>query len=197
MIDNPRRTGYNSIHLQKILKHLVPGAGNRVFLMYERSPIMAEGTILTESGLKKLEEELDYLVSVRRNEISEQIAVARGFGDLSENAEYDEAKKEQAKVEEQITKLQQTIRTATVVADDEITTERVSIGTVVKVKDLDDGETYEYAIVGANEADPMENKISNESPVGAGLIGMKKNQTATIVIPAGTLRYKIISIKKN
>ena len=157
---------------------------------------MAEGTILTESGLKKLEEELDYLVSVRRNEISEQIAVARGFGDLSENAEYDEAKKEQAKVEEQITKLQQTIRTATVVADDEITTERVSIGTIVKVKDLDEGESYEYAIVGANEADPMENKISNESPVGAGLIGAKRNQTVTITIPAGTLRYKVTSIKK-
>ena len=157
---------------------------------------MAEGTILTESGLKKLEEELDYLVSVRRNEISEQIAVARGFGDLSENAEYDEAKKEQAKVEEQITKLQNTIRTATVVADDEITTERVSIGTIVKVKDLDDGETYEYAIVGANEADPMEDKISNESPVGAGLVGMKRNQTATIAIPDGVIRYKILSIKK-
>ena len=157
---------------------------------------MAEGVILTQSGLKKLEEELDYLITVRRNEISEQIAVARGFGDLSENAEYDEAKKEQAKVEEQITKLQQTIRTATVVADDEITTERVSIGTIVKVKDLDDGETYEYAIVGANEADPMENKISNESPVGAGLIGAKRNQTVTIIIPAGTLRYKVTSIKK-
>ncbi len=157
---------------------------------------MAEGTILTESGLKKLEEELDYLISVRRNEISEQIAVARGFGDLSENAEYDEAKKEQAKVEEQITKLQATIRTATVVADDEITTERVSIGTIVKVKDLDDGESYEYAIVGANEADPMENKISNESPVGAGLIGAKRNQTVTITIPAGVLRYKVTSIKK-
>ena len=157
---------------------------------------MAEGTILTESGLKKLEEELDYLITVRRNEISEQIAVARGFGDLSENAEYDEAKKEQAKVEEQITKLQQTIRTATVVADDEITTERVSIGTIVKVKDLDEGESYEYAIVGANEADPMENKISNESPVGAGLIGAKRNQTVTITIPAGTLRYKVTSIKK-
>lgn len=155
-----------------------------------------KGTVLTESGLKKLQEKLDYLVSVRRNEISEQIAIARGFGDLSENAEYDEAKKEQAKVEEEITRLQNTIRTATVVADDEITTEKVSIGTVVKVKDLDDGETYEYAIVGANEADPMENKISNESPVGAGLIGMKKNQTATINIPAGVLRYKITSIKK-
>jgi len=159
---------------------------------------MAEekGVILTESGLKKLEEELDYLVSVRRNEISEQIAVARGFGDLSENAEYDEAKKEQAKVENEITRLQQTIRTATVVADDEISTDRVNIGTIVKVKDLDDGETYEYAIVGANEADPTENKISNESPVGAGLIGAKRNQTVTIEIPAGELRYKITSIKK-
>ena len=157
---------------------------------------MADGIILTESGLKKLEEELDYLVSVRRNEISEQIAVARGFGDLSENAEYDEAKKEQAKVEEQITRLQATIRTATVVADDEITTEKVSIGTVVKVKDLDDGETYEYAIVGANEADPLEDKISNESPVGAGLIGKKKNATVEIAIPAGTIRYKILAIRK-
>ena len=148
---------------------------------------MAEekGTILTESGLKKLQEQLDYLVSVRRNEISEQIAIARGFGDLSENAEYDEAKKEQAKVEEEINRLQATIRTATVVADDEITTERVSIGTVVKVKDLDENETYEYAIVGANEADPVENRISNESPVGAGLLGAKRNQTVTITIPAG------------
>ena len=159
---------------------------------------MAEekGTILTESGLKKLEEQLDYLISVRRNEISDQIAVARGFGDLSENAEYDEAKKEQAKVEEQITRLQATIRTATVVADDEITTERVSIGTVVKVKDLDENETYEYAIVGANEADPVENRISNESPVGAGLLGAKRNQTVTITIPAGTIRFKVLSIKK-
>ena len=101
-----------------------------------------KGTVLTESGLKKLQEKLDYLVSVRRNEISEQIAIARGFGDLSENAEYDEAKKEQAKVEEEINKLQATIRTATVVADDEITTERVSIGTIVKVKDLDENESY-------------------------------------------------------
>ncbi len=159
---------------------------------------MAEekGTILTESGLKQLEEKLDYLISVRRNEISEQIAVARGFGDLSENAEYDEAKKEQAKVEEEITRLQATIRTATVVADDEISTERVSIGTIVKVKDADTGDTFEYAIVGANEADPMEDKISNESPVGAGLLGAKRNQVVTITIPAGTIRYKIVSIKK-
>ena len=153
-------------------------------------------TILTESGLKKLEEQLDYLITVRRNEVSEQIAVARGFGDLSENAEYDEAKKEQAKVEEEITRLQATIRTATVVADDEITTEKVSIGTVVKVKDLDTGDTYEYSIVGANEADPFEDKISIESPVGQGLQGAKKNQTVEISIPAGTLKYKVLSIRK-
>ena len=159
---------------------------------------MAEekGTILTESGLKKLEEQLDYLISVRRNEISEQIAIARGFGDLSENAEYDEAKKEQGRVEAEITRLQATIRNATVVADDEITTERVSIGTVVKVKDMDDGETYEYSIVGANEADPMADKISNESPVGAGLLGAKRNQVVEIIIPAGVLHYKVTSIKR-
>lgn len=159
---------------------------------------MAEekSTILTESGLQKLKEQLDYLVSVRRNEISEQIAIARGFGDLSENAEYDEAKKEQAKVEEEITRLQQTIRTATVVGDDEITTEKVSIGTIVKVKDMDEGETYEYAIVGANEADPYEDKISNESPVGAALLGAKRNQIITIEVPMGTLKYKIMSIRK-
>ncbi len=159
---------------------------------------MAEekGTVLTESGLKKLEEQLDYLVSVRRNEISEQIAVARGFGDLSENAEYDEAKKEQGRVEAEITRIQATIRTVTVVADDEITTERVSIGTVVTVKDLDDGETYEYSIVGGNEADPFENRVSNESPVGAGLLGAKTGETVTIVIPAGQLRYKVEAIRK-
>ena len=159
---------------------------------------MAEekSTILTESGLQKLKDQLDYLISVRRNEISEQIAIARGFGDLSENAEYDEAKKEQAKVEEEITRLQQTIRIATVVGDDEITTEKVSIGTIVKVKDMDDGETYEYAIVGANEADPYEDKISNESPVGAALLGAKRNQVITIEVPMGTLKYKIMSIRR-
>ncbi len=159
---------------------------------------MAEekGTVLTESGLKKLEEQLDYLISVRRNEISEQIAIARGFGDLSENAEYDEAKKEQAKVEAEITRIQATIRTATVVGDDEITTEQVSIGTVVKVKDLEDGEVYEYAIVGANEADPFEDRISNESPVGKGLLGAKAGDTVEIDIPAGTMRYQIQAIRK-
>lgn len=159
---------------------------------------MAENqkTVLTEEGLKKLEAQLDYLISVRRNEVSEQIAVARGFGDLSENAEYDEAKKEQAKVEEEIVRLTNTIRTAVVVADSDISTEKVSVGTTVRVKDMDTGDEDEYAIVGANESDPYENKISNESPVGAGLLGAKKGQTVTIEIPAGELHYEVLEIKR-
>ena len=152
--------------------------------------------VVSPEGMEKLKQQLHYLENVRRPQVAEQIAIARGYGDLSENAEYDEAKKEQAKVEAEITRLQATIRTATVVADDEITTEKVSIGTSVKVKDLDDGETYTYSIVGANEADPFEDKISVESPVGEGLVGAKRNQTVTINVPAGTLRYKILSISK-
>ena len=153
-------------------------------------------TVLTEEGLKKLEAQLDYLVSVRRNEVSEQIAIARGFGDLSENAEYDEAKKEQAKVEEEIIRLTNTIRTAVVVADSEISTEKVSVGTSVRVKDVDTGDEDVYAIVGAEESDPYENKISNESPVGAGLLGAKRGDVVSIEIPAGILRYEILDITR-
>ena len=153
-------------------------------------------TVLTEEGLKKLEAQLDYLVSVRRNEVSEQIAIARGFGDLSENAEYDEAKKEQAKVEEKIVRLTNTIRTAVVVADSEISTEKVSVGTSVRVKDVDTGDEDVYAIVGAEESDPYENKISNESPVGAGLLGAKRGDVVSIEIPAGILRYEILDITR-
>ena len=153
-------------------------------------------TVLTEEGLKKLEAQLDYLVSVRRNEVSEQIAIARGFGDLSENAEYDEAKKEQAKVEEEIVRLTNTIRTAVVVADSEISTEKVSVGTSVRVKDVDTGDEDVYAIVGAEESDPYENKISNESPVGAGLLGAKRGDVVSIEIPAGILRYEILDMTR-
>lgn len=153
-------------------------------------------TVLTEEGLKKLEAQLDYLVSVRRNEVSEQIAIARGFGDLSENAEYDEAKKEQAKVEEEIVRLTNTIRTAVVVADSEISTEKVSVGTSVRVKDVDTGDEDVYAIVGAEESDPYENKISNESPVGAGLLGARRGDVVSIEIPAGILRYEILDITR-
>ena len=110
--------------------------------------------IMTEEGMRKLQEQLDYLIGTRRNEIAHQIEVARGFGDLSENAEYTEAKNDQAKLEEEITRLQKAINTAIVVADSEITTDKVSVGTTVTIQDMDEGDTFTYAIVGAEEADP-------------------------------------------
>ena len=152
--------------------------------------------IMTEEGLRKLQEQLDYLVGVRRNEVAHKIEVARGFGDLSENAEYDEAKKEQGQLEEDIARLTKVISTAVVVADNEISTDKVSVGTTVKVQDVDSGDVYEYAIVGAEEADPYEDKISNESPVGAGLMGAAKGQTVEIEVPMGLLRYKVLDIKR-
>ena len=150
--------------------------------------------IMTEEGLRKLQEQLDFLVGVRRNEVAHKIEVARGFGDLSENAEYDEAKKEQGQLEEEIARLTKVISTAVVVADSEISTDKVSVGTTVKVQDVDSGDVYEYAIVGAEEADPYEDKISNESPVGAGLMGAAKGQTVEIEVPMGLLRYKVLDI---
>ena len=152
--------------------------------------------IMTEEGLRKLQEQLDFLVGVRRNEVAHKIEVARGFGDLSENAEYDEAKKEQGQLEEEIARLTKVISTAVVVADHEISTDKVSVGTTVKVQDVDSGDVYEYAIVGAEEADPYEDKISNESPVGAGLMGAAKGHTVEIEVPMGLLRYKVLDIKR-
>lgn len=157
---------------------------------------MKNRTVLTREGLKKLEEQLDYYVAVRRNEIAEQIAIARGFGDLSENAEYDEAKKEQGKLEEEILRLDNMIRTAIVINDDEITTEQVNVGTTVKVKDLETGDVEEYTIVGAQEADPYENKISNESPVGAALLGHKAGDKVEVEIPVGTITYEVLAITR-
>ncbi len=152
--------------------------------------------IMTEEGMRKLQEQLDYLVGTRRNEIAHQIEVARGFGDLSENAEYTEAKNDQAKLEEEIARLTQTINTAVVVADHEITTDKVSVGTTVVIKDLDEDETYTYSIVGASEADPFEDKISNESAVGAGLVGATIGDIREIEIPMGTVRYQILEIRR-
>lgn len=152
--------------------------------------------IMTEEGLRMLQEKLDYLVGVRRNEVAHKIEVARGFGDLSENAEYDEAKKEQGQLEDEIAQLTKTINTAMVVADSEISTDKVSVGTTVKVQDVDSGDVYEYAIVGAAEADPYEDKISNESPVGAALMGAKIGATLDIEVPMGTLKYKVLEIKR-
>ncbi len=150
----------------------------------------------TRKGYQELEKKLDYLITVRRNQIAEQIAVARGFGDLSENAEYDEAKKEQAALESQISELENIKRTAIIIEDDDISTDRVGIGTVVRVLDMEAGDEDEYAIVGARESDPYANRISSESPVGKALLEAKKGETVTASTPNGALRFKVLDIRR-
>lgn len=152
--------------------------------------------IMTEEGLRKLQEQLDFLVGVRRNEVAHKIEVARGFGDLSENAEYDEAKKEQGQLEDEIARLTKVISTAVVVSENEISTDKVSVGVTVKLEDVNTGDIFEYAIVGAEEADPYEDKISNESPVGAALMGATVGAVLDIEVPMGMLKYKVLEIKR-
>ncbi len=152
--------------------------------------------ILTQEGYDNLEKELNYLKTDKRAEIAERIKIALGFGDLSENSEYDEAKTAQAENEVKIAELENKLRNAKIIDEKEIDTETVQIGNVVKVHDLDFDEKIEYTIVGSTEVNLVENKISNESPLGKALIGAKKNQTIEVQAPAGTMKYKIISIKK-
>jgi len=150
--------------------------------------------IVSAEGLKKLTEELEYYRNVRMVEIAEQIKTAKDFGDLSENAEYDEAKNEQSRVAHHILELEDTIRNAQVIDESEITTDRVSVGSVVKVLDLAENEEAEYAIVGGPEADPMKNRISNESPVGAALLGRTVGETVEIPVPNGTWSVRVLDI---
>lgn len=151
-------------------------------------------TVVSTEGMRKLEEQLQYLSTTRRAEVAEQIAVARGFGDLSENAEYDEAKNEQSRLEAQIIDLENTIRTAIIIDDSNVSTDRVNVGTTVRVRDKQEDEVEEYSIVGARESDPMNNKISNESPLGSALLGKKKGQVVKVSTPGGVRELKIIDI---
>lgn len=152
--------------------------------------------ILTQEGYDKLEKELNYLKTDKRAEVAERIKVALGFGDLSENSEYDEAKNAQAENEGKIVELENKLRHAKIIDEKEIDTETVQIGNVVKVHDLDFDEKIEYTIVGSTEVNLAENKISNESPLGAALLGSKKNEIVEVKAPAGVMKYKILSIKK-
>lgn len=153
-------------------------------------------TLLTYDGLKKLEEELEYLKTEKRREIAERIKVALGFGDLSENSEYDEAKDEQAKVEMRIIDLENKLRNVKLIDEDEIDLKTVQVGNTVQVLDMDFNEKIEYTIVGSTEVDLAENKISNESPIGMGLLGKKKNEIAEIETPGGIVQMKILKITK-
>ncbi len=152
--------------------------------------------VVTVAGLKALEDELEELKTVRRKDVAEKIKVARGFGDLSENSEYDEAKNEQAFIESRIAQLEAMLKNARVIDNDELNLDTVSVGTHVKIED-EDGEVEEYDITGSTEADPLNGKISDESPVGAALMGQKVGQTVTVTLPnGGTIDFKILEISR-
>ena len=152
--------------------------------------------LMTYEGVKKLEDELEYLKAVKRKEITEKLKVALGYGDLSENSEYDEAKNEQAFTEGRILQLENMLKNAEVVDESEIPTDTVSVGSIVKVKDYDFDEEVEYTIVGSAEADPMNFRISNESPVGKGLIGKKVGDVVEVNVPDGVSKFEVLDIRR-
>ncbi|MBS4537556.1 transcription elongation factor GreA [Clostridium sp. D2Q-11] len=152
--------------------------------------------VLTVEGLKKIESELEQLKTVRRKEVAERIKTAIAFGDISENSEYDEAKNEQAQVEERIFKLENMVRNARVIDDEDISIESVGVGSKVKVLDLEYDEEVVYSIVGSAEADPYEGKISNESPVGDALLGKKVDDMVEVQVPDGVIKYKVLEISR-
>lgn len=152
--------------------------------------------VLTYEGLKKLEVELEFLRGVKRKEIAERIKQALSFGDISENSEYDEAKNEQAQMEGRIAQLETMLKNARVIDEDEVSTEKVSIGSKVTLLDMEFDEEVEYHIVGSTEADPGKFKISNESPVGSALMGKKKGNVVEVNVPDGVIKFKIVKIDK-
>ncbi len=152
--------------------------------------------LLTQEGFEKLEKELENLKTVKRVEIAERIKVALGFGDLSENSEYDEAKNAQAENETKIAELENKIRYAKIIDESEIDTKTVQVGNTVKLLDLEFDEEVSYTIVGSTEVDIAQNKISNESPIGSAILGAKKNQIVEVQAPAGVMQYKVLSITK-
>lgn len=151
---------------------------------------------LTAEGLEKLENELDSLKSVKRKEVAERIKQALAFGDISENSEYDQAKNEQAQLEERIVKLENILRNAKLIDEEEIPTDVVGVGSRVVVADLEYDDEMEYIIVGSAEADPYNGKISNESPVGSALLGRKSGEEVDVQVPDGIIKYKILSIAR-
>jgi transcription elongation factor GreA len=151
--------------------------------------------ILTPEGYEKLKHEIEHLSNEKRREVADRIRVAREFGDINENAEYDDAKNEQALLEHRIATLEERLRNARVIEKKEISKDVVSVGSKVKLRDVDAKQTVEYHIVGSAEANPTENKLSNESPVGKAIIGHKKGETVEVAAPRGSLKFKILEIK--
>jgi transcription elongation factor GreA len=152
-------------------------------------------TLLTPDGLRKLEEELEFLKTVKRKEVAERIKQAKEFGDLMENSEYEDAKNEQAFMEGRILTVEAMLRSAKVIDNHDVRSDVVTIGATVRLED-EAGEELTYTIVGSPEADPLHDRISNESPVGNALLGKRKGQTVTVKAPGGTIRYTIKAIKR-
>jgi len=151
--------------------------------------------LLTPEGMEKLKDELESLRTDKRREVAERIAHAREFGDISENSEYDDAKNEQAMVEQKIAQLEERLNRARVIDKKDVPKGVVAVGTRVRLRDLDAKQTVEYVIVGSAEANPREQKLSNESPVGRAIIGKKKGETVEVAAPRGSLKYKIMDVK--
>jgi transcription elongation factor GreA len=151
--------------------------------------------ILTQDGYKKLQAEIDHLRTEKRREVAERIRVAREFGDIAENAEYDDAKNEQAMLEHKIAQLEERLLSARVITKKEISKDAVSVGSHVRLRDMQANKTFEYHIVGSAEANPAQNKLSNESPVGKAIIGHKKGDVVEVSAPRGSLKFKILEIK--
>jgi transcription elongation factor GreA len=158
-------------------------------------PARLKEVILTADGYKKLQQEIDHLRTEKRREVAERIRVAREFGDIAENAEYDDAKNEQAMLEHKIAQLEERLLSARVITKKEISKDAVSIGSKVRLRDMQANKTFEYHIVGSAEANPAENKLSNESPVGKAIIGHKKGDVVEVSAPRGSLKFKILEIK--
>lgn len=150
--------------------------------------------ILTQGGLEKLEKELEHLKSIKRREVAARIKTAISFGDISENSEYEDAKNEQAFIEGRIITLEKMLRNVRLIDDAETSGDKVGIGSTVILKDLEFDEDFKYTIVGSAEANPAENKISNESPVGKAILGKKINDTVEVSVPAGVLKYQVVKI---
>jgi len=157
---------------------------------------MAKTVMLTAEGLKQLEEELDLLKGEKRKEIAEKIKVARSYGDLSENSEYDDAKNEQAILEARIATIEATLKVAVVIDENEITDQAVHVGSLVKVENISMGREQEFRIIGSNESNPKENKISDESPVGKALLGKKVGDMVEVEVPAGLITFKVLAVSK-
>lgn len=156
----------------------------------------AKSIMLTAEGLRQLEEELDYLKGERRKEIAEKIKVARSYGDLSENSEYDDAKNEQAIVEARIVTIEATLKNAVLIDESTISNEHIHVGSKVQIENLKNSQVAEYRIVGSNESNPKEGKISDESPIGKGLLGHSVGDVVIVETPVGELSFKVLEISR-